>query len=295
MERRILITGANGQLGRALNQILMEQKDSGITIINTDMGEPTAYCPIILDITNAVAVMNLVQDLNPEIIINCAAHTAVDLCESDKERAYQINAIGPKNLAIAATAVDTKLVQVSTDYVFDGVSEVPYIEENATNPQSVYGTTKLAGEEFVTIHCEKYYIIRTAWLYGEGKNFIKTMLSLAEKNAEVRVVSDQYGTPTSALELARAIAYIIDTDNYGIYHGTCEGEATWHEFAEEIFHLAGKKVTVKPITTDEYPTPAARPKYSVLENKKLKELGYFMKPWKEALQEYMIEARRKKY
>jgi len=287
MDRRILITGANGQLGRALNQILMERKDSGITIINTDMGEPTAYCPIILDITNAVAVMNLVQDLNPEIIINCAAHTAVDLCESDKERAYQINAIGPKNLAIAATAVDTKLVQVSTDYVFDGESEIPYTEEDATNPQSVYGSTKLAGEEFVTSNCEKYYIIRTAWLYGEGRNFIKTMLGLADKNPEVRVVSDQYGSPTSALELARAIAFMIDTDNYGIYHGTCEGVATWHEFAEEIFHLAGKEVIVKPITTDEYPTPAARPKFSVLENKKLKELGYYMKPWKEALQEYM--------
>lgn len=287
MERRILITGANGQLGRALNQVLKEQKVSDIAIINTDMGEPTAYCPIILDITNAVAVMNLVGDLKPDVVINCAAHTAVDLCESDKERAYQINAIGPKNLATAVNAIDVKLVQVSTDYVFDGESKVPYTEEDATNPKSVYGSTKLAGEEFVQNNCTKYYIIRTAWLYGEGKNFVRTMLGLAEKNSEVRVVSDQYGTPTSALELARAIAYVIETDNYGIYHGTCEGVTTWNKFAEEIFHLAGKDVKVNPITTGDYPTPAVRPEYSVLENKKLKESGFQMKPWKEALQEYM--------
>jgi dTDP-4-dehydrorhamnose reductase len=219
----------------------MEQKNTGITIINTDMGEPTAYCPIILDITNAVAVMNLVQDLKPEIIINCAAHTAVDLCESDQERAYKINAIGPKNMAIAADAVDAKLVQVSTDYVFNGETKAPYTEDDETNPNSVYGTAKLAGEEFVKNHCIKYFIVRTAWLYGEGKNFVKTMLTLADKNTELRVVSDQFGSPTSALELARAIAYVIETDNYGIYHGTCEGEATWHEFEEEIFRLAGRR------------------------------------------------------
>ncbi len=287
MERRILITGSNGQLGRALNQIFMEQADTKITIINSDMGEPTAYCPIILDITNSVAVMNLVQELKPDVIINCAAYTAVDLCESDQDKAYKINAIGPKNLATAANALDAKLVQVSTDYVFDGEAKVPYTEENVTNPRSVYGSTKLAGEELVKDHCMKYYIIRTAWLYGEGKNFIKTMLGLADKNAEIRVVNDQHGTPTSALELARVIAFIINMDNYGIYHGTCEGETTWYEFAKEIFDLAGKNIKVKGITTEEYPTPAARPMYSVLENKKLKEMGFFTKPWKEALQEYM--------
>ncbi len=285
MERRIVITGACGQLGRALNQVLKERCD--LTVINTDMGEPTAYCPIILDITNSVAVMNLVQDVNPEIIINCAAHTAVDLCESDRERAYQINATGPKNLAAAADAMDAKLIHISTDYVFDGEGNTPYTEDAVPNPKSVYGTTKLAGEEFVKSLCKKYNIVRTAWLYGEGKNFVKAMLALAEKNSEIKVVNDQYGSPTSALELARAIAFLIDKDDSGIYHGTCEGRTSWYEFAIEIFRLAGKKVVVKPITTEEYPTPARRPKYSVLENKKLKEAGYTMKHWKEALKEYM--------
>ncbi|MGB8453938.1 MAG: dTDP-4-dehydrorhamnose reductase [Anaerocolumna sp.] len=285
MERRIVITGACGQLGRALNQVLKDRTD--LTLINTDTGEPTAYCPIILDITNSVAVMNLVQEIKPEIIINCAAHTAVDLCESDQERAYRINAIGPKNLAIAADALEAKLIHVSTDYVFDGEGNTPYTEDAVPNPQSVYGTTKLAGEEFVLTLCEKYNIIRTAWLYGDGRNFVKTMLVLAEKNNEIKVVSDQYGSPTSACELARAIAFLIDSDGNGIYHGTCEGITTWYEFAVEIFHLAGKEVTVIPITTEEYKTPAKRPKYSILEDEKLKEAGYTMKFWKEALQEYM--------
>ncbi len=285
MERRIVITGACGQLGRALNQVLKERSD--LTVINTDMGEPTAYCPIILDITNQVAVMNLVQDIKPEIIINCAAHTAVDLCESDQERAYRINATGPKNLATAADALDARLIHVSTDYVFNGEGDVPYTEDAVPDPKSVYGTTKLAGEEFVISLCKKYSIIRTAWLYGDGKNFVKTMLALAEKNSEIKVVDDQYGSPTSASELARAIVFLIDNGDNGIYHGTCEGIASWYDFAVEIFHRAGRKVTVNPIATEEYPTPARRPRYSVLENKKLKEAGYTMKHWKEALKEYM--------
>ncbi len=285
MERRIVITGACGQLGRALNQVLKERTD--LTVVNTDTGEPTAYCPIILDITNPVAVMNLVQEIKPEVIINCAAYTAVDLCESDQERAYRVNAIGPKNLAAAANALDAKLIHISTDYVFDGEGDTPITEDAVTNPQSVYGTTKLAGEEFVKTLCEKYNIVRTAWLYGEGKNFVKTMLALAEKNDVIKVINDQYGSPTSAMELARAITFLIDSGGFGIYHGTCEGTATWYEFAVEIFRLAGKEVTVKPITTEEYPTPARRPKYSVLENKKFKEAGYSMKYWKVALREYM--------
>lgn len=287
MSKRILITGANGQLGRALNKVLLEKKDSDITIINAGRGEPTSYCPLILDITNSVAVMNVVQDLKPDVIINCAAHTGVDLCESEQDKAYQINAIGPKNLAIAADAIETKLIHVSTDYVFSGDDIKAYIETSQTNPKNVYGKTKLAGEEFVQNNCTKYFIVRTAWLYGEGKNFVKTMLSLADNNPEIRVVSDQYGSPTSALELARAIVFLMETENYGIYHATCEGIASWFKFAEEIFKLADKKVTVKPIVTQEYPTPAVRPKNSVLENKKLKEMGYYMKPWKEALEEYL--------
>lgn len=285
MERRIVITGACGQLGRALNQVLKERSD--LTIVNTGSREPTAYCPIILDITNSVAVMNFIQEIKPEIIINCTAHTGVDLCESEQEKAYRMNAIGPKNLAAAAAALEAKLIHVSTDYVFDGEGNAPLAEDSVTSPNTVYGTTKLAGEEFVQSLCENYNIIRTAWLYGEGRNFVKTMLALAEKNSEIRVVNDQYGSPTSALELARAIAFLIDTDGQGIYHGVCEGTATWYEFAVEIFRLAGKEVKVIPITTEEYPTPAKRPKYSVLKNTRLAEAGHTLKFWKDALKEYM--------
>lgn len=285
MDRRIVIAGACGQLGRALNQVLKERTD--LTVINTGTREPTAYCPIILDITNPVAVMNFIQEIKPEVIINCAAHTGVDLCESEQERAYRINALGPKNLAAAAAALDAKLFHISTDYVFDGEGNTPYTEDSPKNPQTVYGTTKLAGEEFVKSICENYCIIRTAWLYGEGKNFVKTMLSLAEKNSEIKVVNDQYGSPTSAMELARAIIYLLDNNGSGIYHGICEGTATWYDFAVEIFRLADRKVTVKPISTEEYPTPARRPKYSVLENNRLKEAGFVMKSWKDALREYI--------
>lgn len=285
MEKRIVITGANGQLGRALNQVLKTRTD--LTIVNTGMEEPTAYCPIILDITNPVAVMNFIQEIKPDVIINCAAHTGVDLCESEQERAYRINAIGPKNLATAADALDAKLIHISTDYVFDGEGTTPYTEDSITAPATVYGSTKLAGEEFVKSICENYNIVRTAWLYGEGKNFVKTMLSLAEKNNEIRVVNDQIGCPTSALELARAIAFLIDNDGVGIYHGVCEGSASWYEFALEIFKLTGKDVNVLPISTEEYPTPAKRPKYSVLKNERLARAGYTLKFWKDALREYI--------
>lgn len=285
MERRVIVTGANGQLGRGINQILNQRMD--FTIINADVSETTAYCPIKLDIVNPAAVMNLVRDIKPEFIINCAAHTAVDLCETDQENAYRINALGPKNLAVAAEALDATLIHISTDYVFDGAAEKPYVEDDATNPMTVYGVTKLQGEEFVKNSCEKYFTIRTAWLYGEGKNFVKTMLALAEKDAPIRVVNDQFGCPTSVLELTRAINYLMDTTSYGTYHGVCQDVTTWYGFALEIFKLAGLSPEVIPVTSDEYKTAAKRPKYSVLENRKLAEMGYFMKPWAEALKEYM--------
>lgn len=285
MERRIIVTGANGQLGRGINQILNQRMD--FTIINADISETTAYCPIKLDIANPVAVMNLVRDIKPEIIINCAAHTAVDLCETDQENAYRINALGPKNLAVAAEALDAKLIHISTDYVFDGEGSSPYTEADTPNPTTVYGQTKLQGEEFVKELCNKYFIIRTAWLYGEGKNFVKTMLSLAEKGNPIRVVSDQSGCPTSVLELTRAIYYLMDTSCYGTYHGVCQGVTTWYDFAVEIFRLAGLNPEVIPVTSDEYKTAAKRPKYSVLEDKNLADMGYYMKPWAEALKEYM--------
>lgn len=276
--KRVLITGCNGQLGRALNQLLAGQN---IEIINTDVDT--------LDICSKEQVFHLVRDKKPDTVINCAAHTAVDKCETDRENARRINALGPENLALAAKEVDARMVQVSTDYVFDGSGREPYVESDIPCPQSVYGSTKLAGEQAVIKAMDKYYIVRTAWLYGEGNNFVRTMLRLAEERDTITVVNDQFGSPTSALELGRMLLHILDTEDYGIYHGTCEGFTSWYGFAVEIFRLAGKKVNVVPVTTEEYPAAIAkRPAYSVLENQKLNSQGtYRMKDWKDALAEYM--------
>jgi dTDP-4-dehydrorhamnose reductase len=286
--KRILLTGASGQLGLALNRLLPLNKE--YQIYRTDTIESIDQRIKALDITNQDAVNTLMDEINPEIIINCAAMTAVDLCESEEDKAYQVNALGPKYLAAAADRLKSKLVHVSTDYIFDGQATEQYTESSITNPISVYGRTKLAGDEFVLAHCHKAFILRTAWVYGEGKNFVKTMLRLSESGNKVRVVSDQYGSPTSALELARVILYLMETDSYGIYNATCEGSTSWYEFAETIFKEAGKQVEVEPISTLEYPTSAKRPMYSVLDNKALRERhGYYMKDWKEALREYMSE------
>lgn len=276
--KRILITGANGQLGRALNHLLNNQEE--YILENTDVDT--------LDIGDYPQVEKLIKEFMPDIIINCAAYTAVDNCESHEQEAYYINAVGPKNLALAAKEVDAKLVHVSTDYVFDGLAEKPYVETDQTNPQSAYGRTKLAGEEFVGSLYDKSFIIRTAWLYGEGNNFVCTMLRLAKEKEFINVVKDQYGTPTSALELARLIVYLMNTDQYGIYHGTCEGMTNWYEFALEIFKLTKVNIKVNPVTSAEYPSAVKRPAYSVLENHRLKEAhSYQMKNWKDALEEYL--------
>lgn len=284
--KKILITGAVGQLGLALKQLLQDNID--YQLYRTDASEREEGQVSALDITQEDAVTSYVNEVKPDIIINCAAFTAVDLCESEQDTAYRINALGPKYLAIAAQQRGAKLVHISTDYVFDGQGNVPYTEASQTNPISVYGKTKQAGDDFVQELCSRYFILRTAWVYGEGKNFVRTMLNLAKNNNKVRVVADQYGTPTSALELARAIVFLMETDSYGIYHATCEGSTNWHEFATTIFALANQSIEVEAITTSEYPTPAKRPMYSILENKAFHERhGYYMKDWKNALQEYM--------
>lgn len=277
--KKVLITGCNGQLGRSLNSLL---KDTDVTVINTDVDS--------LDICDEEQVLAVVQKEKPDTIINCAAHTAVDKCETDQENAQRINALGPRNLARAAQQCGAQIVQVSTDYVFDGDAGRPYVEADEPNPQSVYGNTKLAGEKAVQEETERYFIVRTAWLYGDGGNFVKTMLRLSEERDEITVVNDQYGSPTSSLELARMILYIIDNGEYGIYHGTCEGVTNWYEFAREIMRLAGRNPEIiKPVTTEEYTAAVAkRPMYSVLENEKLNRMGaYRMKEWQDALKEYM--------
>jgi len=283
--KKILVTGCNGQLGRAINT---EYANEEVEFINTDVAESEGV--VALDITDIEHVLEVVHDTKPDVIINCAAHTAVDLCEAQFETAYKINAIGARNLSIAATDVGAKLIHVSTDYVFDGEGNIPYTEFDQTGPNSAYGKTKLVGENFVKEFAHKYFIIRTAWLYGEGKNFVNTMLRLSETNKVVRVVGDQFGTPTSAKELAKMIHHLEPTKNYGLFHGTCEGSCTWAEFAEEIFRLTNKRTGVEVITTKEYPTPASRPAFAILDNLMLRlSTNFKMADWRDALKEYIDE------
>lgn len=278
--KKIIITGCNGQLGREMNRLYAGNTD--IELVNTDVEE--------LDITSIDAVMKLAKEVNPYAIINCAAYTAVDACETNQDLAFKVNTIGPRNLAIAARETGAKLLHVSTDYVFDGTKETPYYESDPICPQSVYGSTKAEAEKMVQQMADRYFILRTAWLYGDGKNFAKTMLRLAETNDVVKVVGDQYGTPTSAYELAKGIDSLLFTDNYGLFHATCEGSCNWAEFAAEIFRLAGKNTKVQAISTAEYGAPANRPAHSVLENYMFKMTnGYLFADWHDAIEKYLKE------
>ncbi len=287
--KKILVTGCNGQLGRAIRK---EYAASDVEFINTDVVEGEGV--VSLDITDVDAVLKLVRAEKPDVIINCAAHTNVDKCEEQWDLAYKINAIGPRNLSIAATEADAKMIHVSTDYVFEGNGTRPYTEFDAPNPVSAYGKTKLEGENFVKEFAKKHFILRTAWLYGDGKNFVKTMLALAENHDELNVVCDQVGTPTSAVELAKMIHYLEGTENYGTFHATCEGDTNWADFAEAIFKRAGKNVKVNHVTSKQYkemnPASANRPAYSILEDYMIKLTSDFvMADWQDALDAYMKE------
>ena len=276
--KKIIVTGCNGQLGRAIN--VKYGNNTDIELVNTDVGE--------LDITDIDKTIEFVRQVKPYAVINCAAHTAVDACETDMDNAYKINAIGPRNLSIAARETGAKLMHISTDYVFAGDASEPYIEFDTPDPQGMYGKTKLAGEHFVEQFAKDYFIVRTAWLYGDGKNFVKTMLRLSETKDEIGVVKDQVGSPTSTLELVKIIDTLIWTENYGLFHGTCEGVCSWADFATEIFRLAGKNTKVKGITTEEYNAPGKRPAYSVLDNYMLRlTCGYIAADWQKALTEYI--------
>lgn len=276
--KKVIVTGCNGQLGRAINQLYAGSTE--YEFVNTDVGE--------LDITNVEEVMRFTREIRPYAIINCAAYTAVEACETEVDTAYRINAIGPRNLSIAASETGAKLMHVSTDYVFDGNADSPYREFDPVGPQGVYGASKLAGENFVKEFADRYFIIRSAWLYGDGKNFVKTMLRLSENHDEVKVVKDQVGSPTSADELAKAIAYLLPTENYGLFHGTCEGDCSWAEFAKEIFRLAGKKTTVEAITSEEYGAAVKRPAYSILDNYMFRLTGdYVFADWHDAIEKYI--------
>lgn len=287
--KKILVTGCNGQLGRAINKEYAGEK---VELINTDVVEGEGIYA--LDITSIEDVMSLVLEKKPDVIINCAAHTNVDKCEEQWDLAYKINAIGPRNLSIAANKVGAKMIQISTDYVFPGNGTQPITEFDLPAPKSAYGKTKYEGENFVKEFVKEHFIIRTAWLYGDGHNFVKTMLKLSENHDTLSVVKDQIGSPTSAAELARLIHYLEPTENYGTFHGTCEGICSWADFADAIFERAGKQVTVNHVTTEEYkqmnPNSADRPAYSVLDKYMLRLTTDFrMADWQDALDIYMRE------
>ena len=280
--RNILITGCNGQLGRAVNRIMAD--NSEYQLVNTDVAQ--------LDITDIDRVMAFAREIKPYAVVNCAAHTNVNGCERDKDNAFRINVLGARNLGIASQETGAKMFQISTDYVFSGNTDKHYREFDQVDPKSVYGITKLQGERAVEQFSSRYFILRTAWLYGEGNNFVKTMLKLSESNDTVQVVNDPQGTPTYSMELAKLIAYLLPTENYGVFHATCEGECSWAQFAVEIFRLAGKSTVVEGISTQEYekkfPGQADRPAYSVLDNYMLEMTTDFkFSSWEKAVAEYM--------
>lgn len=260
---KILVTGANGQLGNEMQALAHENQQH--TYYFTDVRE--------LDVCNEEAVREFVAGEGIGLIVNCAAYTAVDKAEDEKELAWRLNAVAPGILARAARMVDAAMIHISTDYVFDGVSHVPYTEECTPSPASVYGFSKLEGEKEVMHHCENALIIRTAWLYSiYGNNFVKTMLRLGKEREELGVVFDQIGTPTSANDLAKAIYTIIDKGIVrGTYHFSNEGVCSWYDFALKIHQLAGMdSCKVKPLHTAEYSSKANRPYYSVLDKTKIK-------------------------
>jgi len=275
---KILITGSRGQLGLEIIKQLKCREQ--IELIETDVHN--------LDIVNQKEVFALVEQQKPDVIINCAAYTNVDGCEANEIDAFRVNAIGAQNLSAAAYSVGAKMVQVSTDYVFDGTGNSPKREYDKVNPQSVYGVSKELGEQLVKQTNPKHFILRTAWLYGEGNNFVRTMIKISKEKTEISVVNDQIGSPTSTVDLARCIIDLISTDSYGTYHATCEGQCSWYDFAKRIFEIKGININVIPMTSDKLDRPAPRPKFSVLDNFMLKLMGLnSFRNWEEALNEYL--------
>jgi dTDP-4-dehydrorhamnose reductase len=280
---KIALLGANGQLGRDLQAALRPFQVSPLTRDE-------------LDVTDHALARGMLMDLRPQVILNTTAYHRVDDCEEQPELAFKVNALAVLNLIRIANHLNAVLVHVSTDYVFDGKSRTPYTEESAPGPLSVYANSKLAGEFLVRGMCRKHLVIRTCGLYGaagsqgKGGNFVETMLAKAKRGEPLRVVNDQTVTPTYTVDLARQIARVLPTTHYGLYHMTNEGSCTWYEFAKQIFEITGVEADISPTTSELYKAPAMRPRYSVLENARLKELGLNeMRHWREAVAAYLKE------
>ena len=274
---KILITGSNGMLGHDLQEVLKNKHELILTTSKT------------LNITDRDQVLKVICENKPDVVINSAAYTDVDGCEDNHDIAYGVNGEGVRNLALACKEIDCPLVHISTDYVFNGKNNRPWVEDDEIDPINVYGKSKLEGEEAILEILDKYFIVRTAWLYGvNGKNFPKTMLELAKNHSEITVVYDEVGSPTYTLDLAYGISQLIETDYYGIYHITNSESCSWCEFARYIFEVAGVDVNVIPVTASEFARPAPRPSYSVLENKNWIYNGFKpLRSYKEAIKEYI--------
>jgi dTDP-4-dehydrorhamnose reductase len=279
---KILVTGAKGMLGQDLVPIL---QDHGHTVVGVGHAE--------LDVADPASVRAALERHQPDLVIQSAAYTNVDGCESNRLDAFRVNGLGARLVALGCQALGVPLMYISTDYVFDGRGDRPYMELDPTNPQSVYGQSKLAGELAVKELLTRFYVVRTSWLYGRGgKNFVDTMRTLGREKPELAVVADQHGSPTWTVALSHAIAGLVASGVYGTYHVTGQGATTWHAFTQAILAAEGLTTPVRPITTAELGRPAPRPAYSVLENLNLQLAGVpLLPPWQESLETYLAQAR----
>jgi len=296
---RILITGACGMLGRDLVEVLSEGQE--LYLLDVETFSPSLssrFSTLTLDITDNAKTYREVTRINPDIVIHAAAYTDVDGCETNRNLAFRVNALGTRNITLACQRFDIELLYISTDFVFNGEKGEPYLEFDRPDPQSIYAKSKYWGELYVNSLLNRFYVVRSSWLFGKnGKNFVTTILSLAKQKKEIEVVNDQIGSPTYTKDLARAIAQLIGTEGkdsstraslYGIWHITNSGQCSWYEFAREILQDSG--VRVKPITSEDLNRPARRPKFSVLENGVWKLQGWkSLRHWKEALKDYLKE------
>lgn len=280
---KVLVTGYTGQLGF---DVVREGFERGFEMMGIGSNE--------LNITDEQSVSQFVKEMKPDAIIHCAAYTAVDKAEDDKVNCWNVNVNGSKYLAIAAKEINAKFMYISTDYVFDGLGEDPFVETEVPNPVGYYGLTKHEGEKVIQSLLSEWFIVRISWVFGQnGNNFVKTMLRLAETRNKLSVVGDQVGSPTNTFDLSRLLLNMIQTNRYGIYHATNEGFCSWSEFAKEIFRLSEKNVVVHSITTEEYPARAVRPKNSRLSKRKLVESGFEPLPkWQDSLAHYIDALKR---
>lgn len=282
---KVLVTGVRGQLG---HDVVNELEKRGVETVGVDIQE--------MDITDSASVDRVMKEAAPDAVIHCAAYTAVDAAEENEELCRRVNAEGTRNIAVVCKELDIRMIYISTDYVFDGEGERFWEPDDERAPKSVYGQTKYEGELAVQELLDKYFIVRIAWVFGvNGKNFVKTMLNLSQNHDTVRVVNDQFGSPTYTYDLARLLADMVQTDKYGVYHATNEGVCSWYEFACAIFREAGIKMNVQPVSTQEYGAKAVRPANSRMSKEKLTKNGFERLPsWQDALRRYITVLREEK-